>query len=122
MESFVAPVQLLNGHKYNHPQGEMFEGVCCGYQTTRPLSYFWFFRSRVSPLSSDSLSMLLSVTRLTILSFTQTHKKDSTPLSLSSKLQQTGQPSNWSNWLGSGGEGHTSVNHCLTLVTDPGWE
>lgn len=77
-----------------------------GHPATWPLSYFWFFRFRVSSLSSDNLSMLLSVTRLTTLSFTQTHIKDPTPpppLSLSSQLQQTRQPTNWFNRLGSGG-------------------
>lgn len=52
-------------------------GGCRGSQTTQPLSYFWFFRFRVSPPSSDVLSMGLSVTGLLTLFHTDTQKDNS---------------------------------------------
>lgn len=79
---------------------------------------FWrFFRFRVSPPSSDSLSMLLCVTRLTTLFHTDTQKRLNSPLSPPSYNKQ---PSNGFRWPGSGG--HSSASLRLTLITESRWE
>lgn len=67
---------------------------CHGFQSTQPLSYFLFFRVRVSPSSSDSLPMFLSVPRLTTFNFTQRLHS-----SLSSQVQQAALQLGQSAWI-----------------------
>lgn len=85
----MTPIQLLGGHKYSHPQGDMY-----GVLGAKPPGHCLVSGSWGSGYQLPSQTIYPSAVchRLPTLSFTQTHENKTTLLSHPCYNKQTGNP------------------------------